>query len=507
MAYGPIFKPPTDKVPLDPVFQGYPKQLDFSLLPEEGMEWAKTLGHRQRMMEPFTLLRVYGGYYGETVKHDGQRVAGGLETHLKVLSELMATDYPVTIHVLCRAARHDEKDYRVKGDGWLGEVNVHPVWGFGAKPRKDAALAGRLIGEHDVDVVHLHNPSGQAGLAVALMAESLDAGLSVTYHSVKRNITWSNRLKRYAKRAGEILKEHVDEEGAAAGIPAFLMEVAQKGVMKAVRGRGVSLKTYDTALRGRKSPYASASLCGISEAAGEEFQGRDHLIVGNPIDTEYFSPKKADLENCARISAEHGLEGKKVILYHARMEPDKGQLDLVDVASRLRKRFGDGFKVAMMGTVGDKKYLSLLEKKAAEAGVKDNIIVLPAQTQADIRDWLHIADAMAFPTHYEAFGRSGAEALAMETPVVAYDVGGIHEYVREGKTGRLVSKGDTEALAKALEQVLTDEALAKSMGNTGRRLIEDEYSACRVCDNYIRYVYSPQIAAKEDKKRKNNKLQ
>jgi glycosyltransferase involved in cell wall biosynthesis len=502
MSYGgPAFKPPTDKVALDPVFPGYPKQLDFSLLPDAGMEWAKTLGHRQRLMEPFTLLRVYGGYYGEAVKSDGQRVSGGLETHIKVLSELMATDYPVTVHVLCKAARAGEKEYRVKGEGWLGEVVVHPVSGFGARPKKDAALAGRLIGEHGVDVVHMHNPSGQSGLAVALMAEALDAGLSITYHSVKRNITWTNKAKRYVKRAADLLDEHYSERGVA-GIPSFLAYVAERGLMRAFRGSGVNLRIYDTALRRRKSPYASASLCAISQEAGVEYMGRDMLVVGNPIDTESFSPKRADTENCARIAAEHGLEGKKLIVYHARIEADKGQLDLVAVAAGLRERFGDGFRVAVMGTVGDRKYADLVERKAAEAGVADNIIFLPAQSQSDIRDWLHLADAMAFPTYYEAFGRSGAEALAMETPVVAYDVGGIHAYVHDGKTGRLVPKGDTAAMAKGLEGLLADTKLAKSMGERGRTLIEDEYSACRVCDNYIRYVYSPQIASKEDSHRR-----
>ncbi len=495
---GPVFKPPTDRVTLDPVFPGYPKQLDFSVLPDVDAQWAKSLGHKQRLMEPFTLLRVYGGHYGEGIKPDGKRIAGGLEIHLKVLSELMAADYPAKIHVLCRALKADEQEYRVKKEGWLGEVVVHPVFGFGASPRKDAALAGRLIGEHDVDLVHMHNPSGQAGLAVALMAEALDTGLSVTYHSVKRNITWSNRAGRYAKRAAEVFREHYEAKGAA-GIPGFLLELAQKGLMKAVRGRGVNLRTYDAALRGRKSPYASASLCAISEEAGAEYAGRDQLIVGNPLDTEFFSPEKADAGRCAEIAAEHGLAGKKLVVYHARIEPDKGQADLVEVAKRLRTRFGDGFKVAVMGTVGNRKYAESMSKNAEEAGVGDNIIVLPAQSQGDIRDWLHMADAMAFPTYYEAFGRSGAEALCMETPVVAYDVGGIHAYVRDGKTGRLVKKGDTLAMAEALEEILKNEELAASMGRRGRKLIEEDYSACRVCDNYIRYVYSPQLAARKDR--------
>jgi glycosyltransferase involved in cell wall biosynthesis len=69
-----------------------------------------------------------------------------------------------------------------------------------------------------------------------------------------------------------------------------------------------------------------------------------------------------------------------------------------------------------------------------------------------------------------------AQALAVGTPVVATDVGGSGELVREGQTGRLVPAGDAAALAAAIALTLSDRAGARAMAQRGQALVRERHS-------------------------------
>jgi starch synthase len=94
------------------------------------------------------------------------------------------------------------------------------------------------------------------------------------------------------------------------------------------------------------------------------------------------------------------------------------------------------------------------------------------------------------PSIYEPFGIVNLEAMACSAPVVASAVGGIPEVVEDGKTGFLVSfepdgtpmgaPKDREAFARAfatrVNELCADEALARSMGEAGRKRVEDHFA-------------------------------
>jgi glycosyltransferase involved in cell wall biosynthesis len=67
------------------------------------------------------------------------------------------------------------------------------------------------------------------------------------------------------------------------------------------------------------------------------------------------------------------------------------------------------------------------------------------------------------------------ESMALGTPCVATNVTGIPEVLKDGETGLLVRQNDPEALARALEKLLSDGELAKRVAHRARKLIEAEF--------------------------------
>jgi glycosyltransferase involved in cell wall biosynthesis len=94
---------------------------------------------------------------------------------------------------------------------------------------------------------------------------------------------------------------------------------------------------------------------------------------------------------------------------------------------------------------------------------------------------LQACDVYCLPSDGEPFGMTALEAMACAKPVVVTDAGGLRHLVPD-EGGRKVPNGDTDALAGALREVLTDSALRRAMGGHNRRAVEDRYAWSRVVD-------------------------
>src|SRR5581483_7594610 len=76
----------------------------------------------------------------------------------------------------------------------------------------------------------------------------------------------------------------------------------------------------------------------------------------------------------------------------------------------------------------------------------------------------------------EPFGAAGLEAMRFGLPVVAFDAGGIREWLINGYNGFLVPWMDRENFASRVEQLLRDKSLAREMGEHGRRLVREKFN-------------------------------
>lgn len=94
------------------------------------------------------------------------------------------------------------------------------------------------------------------------------------------------------------------------------------------------------------------------------------------------------------------------------------------------------------------------------------------------------ADLFVLPSLQDNLPNTMLKALASATPVVAFDSGGIRDFVRPGETGDLVPTGDGDALAEAARQLLAAPDRLQHFGENGRSLVERECNADIVAGRY-----------------------
>jgi glycosyltransferase involved in cell wall biosynthesis len=103
-----------------------------------------------------------------------------------------------------------------------------------------------------------------------------------------------------------------------------------------------------------------------------------------------------------------------------------------------------------------------------------------------IEDYFQAADVGLVTSDSESFCLSILEAMCFACPSVSTRVGGIPEVIRDGETGRLVPAGNSEAVARALEDLINDPSLRRSMGLAAQRDAEARFSADAIVPQYER---------------------
>jgi glycosyltransferase involved in cell wall biosynthesis len=111
----------------------------------------------------------------------------------------------------------------------------------------------------------------------------------------------------------------------------------------------------------------------------------------------------------------------------------------------------------------------------------------------DVLELIRGAKALCLPSEAEALPMSILEAMALERPVVATDIGGTAEQVVDGETGQLVPSADPELVARALLALAADPERAREMGAAGRRHQRERFSGETMVDSYVR-VFEQAVA-------------
>jgi len=133
------------------------------------------------------------------------------------------------------------------------------------------------------------------------------------------------------------------------------------------------------------------------------------------------------------------------------------------------------------------------EREQLERLAENNGVTLLG-VRRDVLALIRGADALCLASEAEALPMSILEAMALERPVVATDVGGVAEQVVDGETGHLVPAGYPEPIRHALLALAADREQAREMGAAGRRRQRERFDGDAMVDDYVR-VFEDAVAS------------
>lgn len=158
------------------------------------------------------------------------------------------------------------------------------------------------------------------------------------------------------------------------------------------------------------------------------------------------------------------------ILYAGQLIRGKGVDLLLQALSRLTGDF-------LLTLVGDGNARTRLETLSRRLGLSSRVRFEGWVDPDRLGDHYRRSRIVVVPSRWpEPFGMVGLEAMHHSRAVVAFDVGGIRDWLEPELTGLLVPEQDTQRLARAIERVHHEDGLAESMGRRGRRRVEERFS-------------------------------
>jgi L-malate glycosyltransferase len=164
----------------------------------------------------------------------------------------------------------------------------------------------------------------------------------------------------------------------------------------------------------------------------------------------------------------YGLDQNyRYVGFVSRIDVGKGWDVLLDAIARLKQEEAlPGVKFII---VGDGKQREQFEQKVKELGIEQEITRFSLLPQPSLADIYNCSDAFAFPTvrKGESLGLVGLEAMACGAPVIGSAMGGLLDYVEDGKNGLLFTPGESSELASRIKHYF-------SLGETERAQMKQE---------------------------------
>src|SRR5262249_6608620 len=176
-------------------------------------------------------------------------------------------------------------------------------------------------------------------------------------------------------------------------------------------------------------------------------------VVPLGIDIERFASAGEDPRAVAHVRDRIG-EGP-VVLFVGRVVGSKGLNVLLDAARAIEGR---------VVIVGDGPELPRLRARSTAMGLDERVFFTGRVDPGRVTDYVAVASVGVLPSIYESYGLAMVEIMANGIPMVCTELGTGTTFInRHGETGLVVQPGNPEGLARALNQLLRDDALRRRM--------------------------------------------
>ena len=212
-------------------------------------------------------------------------------------------------------------------------------------------------------------------------------------------------------------------------------------------------------------------------------------VINRGIDTEYFN-QPLDAGTRDNIIKTHQIDtAKKIIFFPARMTSWKGQLEFFHTIKTMDLQ---NILILFAGGTKNDSYTKLVRDAIKKNNLTSTFKILGNLNQDEMRSLYQFADlSVSFPLRAEGFGRTVSESLYSNTPVLAFDYGGVKNQLANLGEIFKVKPQDYQALPKKIEKLLSlSEDQKKEALEGSLSVIERNFSKINMVNQYLKLYES-----------------
>jgi glycosyltransferase involved in cell wall biosynthesis len=208
-------------------------------------------------------------------------------------------------------------------------------------------------------------------------------------------------------------------------------------------------------------------------------QGRI-VVMRNGVDVERY--RRSVDKTLVRSQLGLGADARLIAMVGTLKEV-KGHHYMVEAMTSIVPQYPDVHALF----IGDGPLKRELQAQVEKVSLNTHIHFLG--NRSDVPELLAASDFFALPSLWEGLSMALLEAMTTGLPIVASEVSGTVGAITPNETGLLVPPGNSQQLAEAIEQLLTNPKQAQAMGAAARRLVETEFSAQKQADEHLALYY------------------
>ena len=255
------------------------------------------------------------------------------------------------------------------------------------------------------------------------------------------------RIANYAIKLGKALDTPciMSLHGGACAIPAKEMELMLKPLKYKFSYGGIIDRLFNV----RQTPESRADM--LLALSNEEVNKLRKLYPDKKVELFPNGILHRDLPEAGFFRQKYNIpENKKVILCISRIDYQKNQKILLELLPHHQ-----GAHLLLIGPVTSQWYYDEICERAEKSGVKERLTIIPGlkPDSLELLQALKTAYCFILPSRHEPFGIAALEALDAQVPLIASAVGGLRDFLADGKNALLFEDNNVASLLEAYNKI------------------------------------------------------
>jgi glycosyltransferase involved in cell wall biosynthesis len=210
------------------------------------------------------------------------------------------------------------------------------------------------------------------------------------------------------------------------------------------------------------------------------------FVINRGVDTDFFEDDVSENEKKIFLDKYNIASSQKIFLYPGRITEWKGQYKFISEIEKINMK---GRVIVFAGDSSNISHTNQLKKEIKNKNLTDKCKILGSLDDQDLKIAYSLSDlVLSLPTRPEGFGRTISETISMKKIILAKNIGGVFDQLKDLDKIYKIEERDMDQLSEKIEQIMQlQEDFKENLVNKGRDHVRNNFSLHNMVSNYFNF--------------------